>query len=483
MMISRTDLKPGTLASREGLVVLVRRVGDDPALAEWDRRQNYARYAGHDGLVLECVVATAPPRIAKDGRLRLGVPVAVLGDAPQLDIAVRLGGPHLALIVNGVVVDEEWPAGPAVVPMNDAPGELPALPPLTQYWAPPGHNAWAGDVMLTAAGDRLHLFWLTDRRMHGSKFGCGGCSFAHASTTDLTHWEHHPLAYPVTEYWEAANGTGCCVVQDGVFHLYANVLTERLKLEQEHPNGPHLATSTDGIHFTKQGRAHGLPGEPGMIRDEHDRWHAIAVSKHADGVWRSSRYESDDLRNWRLADLNFLPEPGWPTSRTVFSSECFNWFRWRDWYYIIGGRTGFWRARQLLGPYQRPAQDIYDGLMVPQVAVWNDRAILGGWLPLNDKDWGGHLVFRELRQCADGGLEMFRLRELPLPAGARQYRQEFAPDEIRDLAGPNLEYDFTAPVAAEVVAHYDFKSNSTIFDLGLSGQRTLIFRRPGRVAS
>ena len=172
---------------------------------------------------------------------------------------------------------------------------------------------------------------------------------------------------------------------------------------------------------------------------------------------------------------------------TVFSSECFNWFRWRDWFYIIGGRTGFWRARQLLGPYRScnddggPQWDIYDGLMVPQVAVWKDRAILGGWLPLNGKDWAGHLVFRELRQRPDGELEMFRLREMPLPPGAHEVRQELSPERIRRLAGPNLAYDFSAPVAADIVRHYDWKSDSTIFDLGLDGRRTLLVRRPGDV--
>jgi len=458
IVVTRAGLSVGRLATvanaagEETLALLVRRAGDDPTLAEWDRRQNYARFAGKDGMVLECVVATGMPQAMIDkhrreqqpispeyerGLVRLGVPLALLGNGAQLEVAVRLDGPHIALIVDGVLRDEDWPAGPwrsgsivsAVAPVEFLPvvPDIPvAQPPISQYWAPSGHNTWAGDVMLTADGDRLHLFWLADRRLGVAKFGCGGHQFAHASATDLRHWEHHPLAYPVTEYWEAANGTGCMVVHEGTHYLFSSVLTKRMGVEAHYPYGCYFATSRDGIHYTKEGRANGLPGEPGMIRDEKGLWHAISVSQHSDGVWRSSRYESTDLRSWRLADLNFLPEPGWPPSRTVFSSECFNWFHWGQWYYIIGGRTGFWRAPQLLGPYRSandpdgPCWDIYDGLIVPQVAIWKNRAILGGWLEFNDIDYAGHLVFRELRQLPTGDLHLIRLPEFEPPVPEQQ---------------------------------------------------------------
>ena len=526
-------------AGAEMLILLLRRVGDDPALAEWDRRQNYARFVGPDKLVLECVIATEPPRAmielhrrqkktvadeVERGLLRMGVPLAMLGTGAQLELAVRMNGAHVELLVDGIVHDEEWPTGSsqqgAIIAavagsaefVADLPGAPPPLTPLAQYWTPPGHNTWFGDVMLTADGERLHLFWLTDRRMGTAKFGCGGCSFAHASTTDLKHWEHHPLAWPLNEYWEAANGTGCGVVKDGVHYLFANVLTERLGLEAQYPNGPYLATSHDGIDFKKEGRAHGLPGEPGMLRDDRGVWHAISVSRHDDGVWRSSRYESHDLRQWRLADPDFLPQPGWPVSRTVFSSECFNWFRMGEWFYILGGRTGFWRARQLLGPYRSvhavdgPSWDLYDGLMVPQVAVWKNRAILGGWLPLHTHDWtldwGGHLVLRELTQLSDGNLELRRLPELEPPAEQR-LRLRLAPLEARGSFGihwadggsvmfdPNQrtassgEYTIynvaglDAPFTLDIVIHPDAKSDSTIVDINIGDRRTLITRRPG----
>jgi hypothetical protein len=578
--------------------LLLRCMGADATLAEWERRQNYARDARPGELALECVLATGPPtamleiqrrrheqRRAQDpslppfapdaaavrGLMRMGIPVCLLSSAEEVDVLIRIAGPHVELLVDGVLVDEEWPAGPfqpgskilvadAVQAVEIWPGVLEdesiatlsggaravmerekeifgPRRPLGQYWAPNGHNAWAGDAMLTADGERLHVFWLTDRRLHGSKYGCGGCSFAHASTTDLRAWQFHPLAYPLTEYWEAANGTGCMVVHEGVHHLFANVLSERLGLEETHPNGPHLAISRDGINYEKQGRVN-LPGEPGIIRDEQGVYHAISVSRHADGVWRSTRYESADLREWRVADAEFLPAPGWPPSRTVFSSECFNWFRLGDWYYIIGGRTGFWRARRALGPYRAvgeadgPQWDIYDGLMVPQVAVWNGRAIMAGWLALNDHDWGGHVVFRELRQRPDGNLELRRLPELEprepagrirMPIDLRDGRGQFSlriggtlddaeglelrldppartaqwrtpraggraddatamPFEAGDFAILNVE-GLDEPFALDIVLHWDEKSDSTIIDAQIGERRTMVTRRAGRIAA
>ena len=162
--MARAGLAVGRLATvsnaagEETLELLVRRAGDDPTLAEWDRRQNYARFAGKDGLVLECVVATEIPPAMLDkhrrkqrtispeferGLMRLGVPLALLGNGAQLEVAVRLGGPHIALIVDGALRDEDWPAGPWQTGSNvtaDAPVELlpvvpempVTLPPLSQ---------------------------------------------------------------------------------------------------------------------------------------------------------------------------------------------------------------------------------------------------------------------------------------------------------------------------------------------------------------
>ena len=54
-----------------------------------------------------------------------------------------------------------------------------------QYWTPPGHNAWVGDVATLFHAGRYHVFYLYDRRHHRSKFGKGAHYFEHLSTADF----------------------------------------------------------------------------------------------------------------------------------------------------------------------------------------------------------------------------------------------------------------------------------------------------------
>jgi hypothetical protein len=146
----------------------------------------------------------------------------------------------------------------------------------------------------------------------------------------------------------------------------------------------------------------------GVMRDPASgRWH---------GAMYHTRMESDDLVHWRTADVGFLPPATAPSSGADddgVTVECWMWTRIGDWHYVLGGRTGMWMSRDLLGPYwarpgvdpasiARPRWTPYDGLVVPQICVHRGRAILSGWT--GNYAFGGHLVFREVVQEADGTL-------------------------------------------------------------------------------
>ena len=60
-----------------------------------------------------------------------------------------------------------------------------------QYWTPPGHNTWVGDVATFFHRGRYHVFYLYDRRHHQSKFGKGAHYFEHLSTADFKTWTEH----------------------------------------------------------------------------------------------------------------------------------------------------------------------------------------------------------------------------------------------------------------------------------------------------
>jgi arylsulfatase A-like enzyme/sucrose-6-phosphate hydrolase SacC (GH32 family) len=77
--------------------------------------------------------------------------------------------------------------------------------------------------------------------------GHGGLEIWQASTKDLRTWTHHPVTIPITEQWEAWNGTGAVAYLDGKYHWFYPTP----HYEGQH-NGIQHAVSTDGVHFEKQ---------------------------------------------------------------------------------------------------------------------------------------------------------------------------------------------------------------------------------------
>ncbi len=229
-----------------------------------------------------------------DRMLQISVPLSRIGPTDWHDVVIRFTGPRLELFVDGVLVDEEWPIGslrggntePCLIGAESVGGSIKAgfrglidhaalwnralsdadIALLSggpdavarrdreilgdparslQYWRPRGHNANVGDCLPFFHNGRYHLYYLFDRRHHRSKWGLGAHQWAHASTTDLIHWEHHPMALPITESWEGSICTGSVFFHDNVY--YAFYATRKSDLTQ------HLgvATSRDGIRFEK----------------------------------------------------------------------------------------------------------------------------------------------------------------------------------------------------------------------------------------
>lgn len=405
------------------------------------------------------------------GRISLSAPLA----AGRRTVSVRYDGCRAELHVDGELADEEWPFGavrPADGPALDGWRATPrALPdaalaawhgrPLRDaaaaamggaaYWRPAGHDTAVGDVMLHADGDDLHLFWLFDRRGHGSRWGGGAHQFRHAASADLLAWRTLPAALPIRRPWEGF-GTGAAAIDgNGAWHLAYQIHGERFA-EGAGQAGIWLAQSDDGGTTWREHVARGPGGgDPALFR-AHGRWHLVAWGR---------RHESDDLRSWRLAEPGFLPvgrfgggpwpdePPGVARSDGDQTMECPCLWTWNGWSYALMGRTGFWMARDALGPYwgagaPRPRWDLYDGLMVPMAAVWRGRCLLAGWVR-GEQAWGGVLVWRELLQEADGTLAMRWAPELIPPAAAWR---ALPPDGALPAASWRLEADLRPGSAA-----------------------------------
>ncbi|MBA3709037.1 MAG: hypothetical protein H0W83_09490 [Planctomycetes bacterium] len=395
---------------------------------------------------LRCRIALEPPRNVIARRRADGRPVmaametgVMTLEAPlvaargTVDVLVRMRPEVIALHCDGALMDEEWPftdrrgigeprivrsdlverltvaddvAAPSVS-VADTARWLPDQRPMGPFWRPPGENASAGDTMLCANGDELHLFWLADRRWHGSKWGVGAHQFDHAVTTDLLTWRRLPCAASIEEPWMTV-GTGSCVHDGKRFHLFWHNHGERFGARE----GVFVSTSSDGERFGIE------PGwnrqdvvQPGVWRED-GRWRLLSGMR---------LYESGDLRDWRLADERFID------ATDGISEECpcafGDGYRDGSRQWLLTGRTGFWTWARGERPQQRHHDAPYDGLMVPMVAAWRGRLILAGWLHDDaatiglPQVWGGTLMFRELMPRADGGFTMRWVPEL-VPDGA-----------------------------------------------------------------
>ena len=135
---------------------------------------------------------------------------------------------------------------------------------------------------------------------------------------------------------------------------------------------------------------------------------------------------SDDLLHWTVQEPFLIPGFTDPP-------ECPDLFEWNGWYYLIFSnrlQARYRMARTPFGPWQRPALDLLDGpwTRVMKTAPYHDNRRLGvAWIGTRSGDtdtgrfqWGGHAIFREMIQFADGTLgttfppEMLPARGAPI---------------------------------------------------------------------
>lgn len=228
-----------------------------------------------------------------NGVLSVAFPLQVLGLNDWHDIVVRCLDAKFQLFVDGVLLDEEFPIGdlrPSTIPclfgarmvdgkveggfkgeMDEVAvwnrpltdqeiadlsggeqavaakqkvylGEFPAT--AFQYYRPRSHNMKAGDCVPFFQDGRLHIFNCVVRRPHSKWYGgSGAIELHHYSTADMKTWKEHPLVAPITEQWEAWNGTGQAVVKDGKWYLFYPCPSD---VNKQPYAGIQLAISSDG---------------------------------------------------------------------------------------------------------------------------------------------------------------------------------------------------------------------------------------------
>lgn len=287
----------------------------------------------------------------------------------------------------------------------------------------------------------FHLFYLLDENHHQGNGGLGGHQWAHASSRDLLHWQHHPLALAIDTPEEASICTGSVFWHAGTY--YAFYAVRRPGWTQ------HLcrAVSVDGIHFKKDPANPFLSPPPGyspvdlrdpvVFEDGDGGFVLLATSKLdpyllEDGGGCLLMLRSRDLQNWQVEGPLLIPASG---AEVGSVPECPDYFTWNGWHYLLysqGLQTYYRLARSWTGPWHKPPLDLLDCPLagVMKTARWGSWRIGAAFLGTRQGDlaggaiqWAGNIFLRELVQHDDGSLGTRFLPELtpsgsPLPLTA-----------------------------------------------------------------
>ena len=73
-------------------------------------------------------------------------------------------------------------------------------PDLMQYFTPVGGKYFVGDCIPFFHDGTYYLYWLLDEGHHSAVGGLGGHKWCVSTTTDLIHWQHHPIAIGIRSY-------------------------------------------------------------------------------------------------------------------------------------------------------------------------------------------------------------------------------------------------------------------------------------------
>lgn len=418
-------------------------------------RQNYPAFKMPDGSVpvLEATVKLHSAEHPDWQEMTIGVPLArLMKPAGEHEVVLNFSPVRWTMYVDGELLDNDFPFGyprwPATNTWNfdaefvqHAELYVPALVPTrqlakpkaapVQFWTPPGHNSWVGDVVTLFHSGRYHVFYLYDRRHHQSKFGKGAHYFEHISTADFKRWTEHNAATQIEEQWECI-GTGTPFVFNDKLCLAYGWHTDRIFPPEKTtwpaqwdylnkhgstgafkrattpgvPAGSTYAVSADGVSNFKKTNVMFHPCmNPSVYTDPQGRLRLLA-NAGSKGIWESESIDG----GWRCVSPDFPP-----------GGDCTFFFRWGKYDFIIGGFRNLWSKPADLPDIAyddvvRTGHDFYDGLNVPAITeIQGGRFLMAGWT--NVRGWGGNLVIREILEFPGGRVGSKWMDEITPAAG------------------------------------------------------------------
>ncbi|MFC0227151.1 glycoside hydrolase family 32 protein [Serratia aquatilis] len=315
----------------------------------------------------------------------------------------------------------------------------------------------------------------------------GPMHWGHATSKDLVHWQHQPIALaPGDDYDKDGCFSGCAVDDNGVLTL---IYTGHVWLGQAGDDSQLrevqcLATSHDGINFIKQGPVLSAPEgimhfrDPKVWRQADEWWMVLGAKEH--NLGQARLYRSTDLRHWQFERVLAAAS----SESQGYMWECPDMFPLADRHVLLFSPQGLaaqgydnrnrFQSGYLLGNWQpenefsitRPFSELDAGhdFYAPQTFVAADgRRLLFAWMdmwespmPSKQHGWAGALTLpRELTLNEKGKLQMHPAREL---AALRGEKQQFAAALYRNqhhTLGDNLqELILTVNLAASDAERY-----------------------------
>ncbi|OUD04295.1 glycoside hydrolase family 32 protein [Streptomyces swartbergensis] len=304
-------------------------------------------------------------------------------------------------------------------------------PPANWMNDPNGPFRWRG---------RYHLFYQhnPDAPVHAN------VHWGHASSPDLAHWEHHPIALTPTP--GGPDEAGCwsgCVVDDGGVPTAAYTGVDRdhsglgtiCLARAADPDDPALTDWTPLPTPVVPGPPEGLDvvmfRDPFVFRHDGRRW-ALVGAGHADGTPSVLLYDCDDLTDWRFAGV--LLDGRDPAAAAAFGDRATGWecpqlyaTRSGEWVLVVSLWDGDpWTTGYLTGRLDRELRfsaraggllDHGRDFYAPAVLQEPDRALMWGWSwearEQGEADWAGVLTApRVVDVHPDGALRVVPAPEL-----------------------------------------------------------------------
>lgn len=324
------------------------------------------------------------------------------------------------------------------------------------HLAPPA--GWMNDPNgLIYFNGRYHAFF----QHHPASAYQGPMHWGHATSTDMLHWQHEPIALaPGDKYDRDGCFSGSAVDDDGVLSL---IYTGHICLDDRGNDSiirevQCLATSHDGIHFEKQGCVLTPPEGIMHFRDpkvwhEDGSWWMVIGARDASDNGQVLLYRGTSLRDWHLEHVLAHSAAGksymWE-SPDFFRCGNFHWlmfspqgmppsgYRFRN-LFQSGVLAGSWKPGSvfaLKGGFEE--LDYGHDFYAPQSMLAEDgRRIIMAWMnmwdspvPTRSEAWAGCLTLpREVFE-RDGRLCQRPVREVE---SLRKKCQPLSPVRLQGL--------------------------------------------------